>query len=79
VGERFSAPVQTGSEAQPAYYKMGTGSFPRVESDRGVTLTPYPLLVPKSKNGVGVFVACKMGETYLLKEMYFMKIKLQKI
>jgi len=28
---------------------MGTGSFPGVESGRGVTLTPHPLLVPRSK------------------------------
>jgi len=27
---------------------MGTGSFLRVKSDRGVTLTPHPLLVPWS-------------------------------
>ena len=26
--ERFSAPIQTGSEAHPASCKMGTGSFP---------------------------------------------------
>jgi hypothetical protein len=29
--------------------KKGTGSFPGVESGRGVTLTHHPLLVPKSK------------------------------
>jgi len=28
VGEGFSAPVQTGSEAHPASYTVGTGSFP---------------------------------------------------
>jgi hypothetical protein len=28
VGSRFSAPVQTGSEAHPTSYTMGTGSFP---------------------------------------------------
>jgi len=28
---------------------MGTGSFPGVKSGRGVTLTPYPLLVPWSR------------------------------
>jgi hypothetical protein len=28
VGERFSAPVQTGPEAHPTSYTMGTGSFP---------------------------------------------------
>jgi len=31
VGARFSAPVQTDSEAHPASYAMGTGSFPRVK------------------------------------------------
>jgi len=30
---------------------MGIGSFPRVNSGRGVTLTPYPLLVPWSWKG----------------------------
>jgi hypothetical protein len=28
---RFSAPVQTGTGADPASYTMGTGSFPRVK------------------------------------------------
>jgi len=28
---RFSVPVQTGPEAHPASYTMGTGSFPRVK------------------------------------------------
>jgi hypothetical protein len=27
---------------------MGTGSFPRVNYDRGVLLTIHPLLVPRS-------------------------------
>jgi len=27
---------------------MGTGSFPGVNSGRGVTLTPHPVLVPQS-------------------------------
>jgi hypothetical protein len=52
---------------------MGTGSFPGVESSRGVTLTPQPLLVTKSKKqsratpllSLRAFVACKKGETYL--------------
>jgi hypothetical protein len=52
---------------------MGTGSFPGVESSRGVTLTPHPLLVPRSKNRVQLyfyfsiraFVACKKSETYV--------------
>jgi len=49
VGARFSAPVQTGSEAHPASCTMGTGSFLGVRCCRGVTLTPHPLLVQRSK------------------------------
>ena len=49
VGARFSAPVQTSPEAYPDSCKMGTGSFPGVRCCRGVTLTPHPLLVQRSK------------------------------
>jgi hypothetical protein len=42
VRTRFFAPVQTGPGAHPASCKMDTGSFPGVESGRGVTLTPHP-------------------------------------
>jgi hypothetical protein len=35
---------------------MGTGSFPGVESGREVTLTPHPLLVPRSKNRVALYL-----------------------
>jgi hypothetical protein len=49
VGVRFSAPVQTGREAHPASCRVGTGSFPGVKCGRGVTLSPHPLLVPRSK------------------------------
>jgi hypothetical protein len=55
VGAKFSAPVQTGPAAHPASCTMGTGSFPGVESGRGVTLTPHPLLVPWSKNRVELY------------------------
>jgi hypothetical protein len=48
-GTRFSTPVQTGPEAHPASCTMDTGSFPGVRCGRGVTLTPHPLLVPRSK------------------------------
>jgi hypothetical protein len=46
---------------------IGTGSFPGVESGRGVYAD---LLVPRSKTAalvlsLRVFVACKKGETYL--------------
>jgi len=33
----------------PASCIMGTGSFPGVRRGQGVMLTPYPLLVPRSK------------------------------
>ena len=49
VRARFSSPVQTCPGAHPAYCTVGTGSFPRVKSGRGVTLTPQPLLVPWSR------------------------------
>ena len=48
VGARFSAPVQTGPGALPAYCAMGTGSFLGVKCGRGVTLSTHPLLVPRS-------------------------------
>jgi hypothetical protein len=39
---RFSAPVQTGSGAHPAFYTMSTGSFPGVKRPgRGVDY-PFP-------------------------------------
>jgi hypothetical protein len=50
---------------------MGTGFFPGVENGRGVTLTPHPLLVPRSKKSRAIpllslraFVAFEKGETY---------------
>jgi hypothetical protein len=58
VGARFSAPVHIGPGTHPASCVMGTGSFPGVESGRGVTLTPYPLLVPRSKNRVQLYLYC---------------------
>jgi hypothetical protein len=52
---------------------MGTGSFPRVESGRVVTLTPHSVLVPRSEKqsraipllSLRAFVACEKGETHL--------------
>jgi hypothetical protein len=37
--------------AHPASCTMGTGSFPGLNSGRGVTLAPHPLLLPWSWNG----------------------------
>ena len=62
-GARFSAPVQTGSEAHPASYTMGTGSFPGVKRPgRGVD---YPL--PSSteiKDGVELYLCSTSGPSW---------------
>jgi len=48
VGARFSPPLQPGSEANPAYYTMGTGSLPGVKRPgRGVDHPPH--LAPRLK------------------------------
>jgi hypothetical protein len=47
---------------------MDTGSSPRVESGRGMTLTSHPLLVPSRAIpllSLRAFVAWEKGETYL--------------
>jgi hypothetical protein len=41
-GRDFPQPVETCPGAHLASCTMGTGSFPGVESGRGVTLTPHP-------------------------------------
>ena len=51
---KFSAPVQTSTEAHQASCTMGTESFPGVKSDQGVTLTPYPLLVQWSRKRTAI-------------------------
>jgi len=43
VGARFSIPVQTGPGAYPAPCTMGTGSFSREWSGRGLALTSDPI------------------------------------
>jgi len=48
-GRDFPHPSTPAPGAHPASCTMGTGSFPGVRSDRGVTLTPHPLLVPWSR------------------------------
>ena len=74
---RFSAPVQTGPEAHPASCTIRTRSFPGVRCGRGVTLTPYPLLVQRSKIEQSIpllslraFVACERVKPTYLKPTY---------
>jgi hypothetical protein len=42
MGARFSAPVQTEPEAHPAYYTIGTASFPRVKRPERAVDHPLP-------------------------------------
>jgi hypothetical protein len=67
VGLRFSATVQTGPWAHPASCTMGTGSFMWVESGRGMTLTPHPLLVLRSKNKVELHIYSSWGPSWPVK------------
>jgi hypothetical protein len=68
-GARFSARVQTDPGAHPAYCTMDTGSFLAVESGRGVTLTPNPLLVPRSKNRVKLYLYSPWGSSWPVKRV----------
>jgi hypothetical protein len=53
---------------------MGIGSFPGVESGRGVTLISHPLLVPRSNNRVALYLysPCKKRviPTYLVRRVW---------
>jgi hypothetical protein len=55
-GVRFFTPVQTGPGAHPTSCTMGTRPFLGVESGRAVSLTPHPVLVPRSKNRVELYL-----------------------
>ena len=60
---RFSSPVQTGPEAHPAFYTMGTGSFPGVKwPGRGVVHpSPYNAEV---KESVELFLYSASGSSW---------------
>jgi hypothetical protein len=71
---RFSAPVQTSPGAHPVSCIMGTGPFPGGTSGQDMTLTPHPLLLPRSENRVELYGTSTLpknlcglykGETYL--------------
>jgi hypothetical protein len=51
VEQDFSAPVQTGPGRPPSLLYSGYRVFPGGKSGRGVTLTPHPLLMPRSGKG----------------------------
>jgi hypothetical protein len=46
---------------------MGTGTFPGLRCDRGVILTPHPLLVPRSKNAVELYLNSPQGPSWPMK------------
>jgi hypothetical protein len=48
---------------------MGTEPFPGVQSGRGVTLTPHPLLVTRSKNRVKLYLYCPLGPSWPVKRV----------
>jgi hypothetical protein len=48
---------------------MGAGSFPGVESGRGVTLNPHTLLVPRSKNRVELYLYSPEGHSWPVKRV----------
>jgi hypothetical protein len=53
-GARFFALVETGPGAHPSSCTTGTGSFPGVNCDRGLTKTPHPLLVPWLRKSIAI-------------------------
>ena len=63
MGARFSGPVQTGRGAHPAYYIMGTGSFPGGKRPgRGVN-HPGPSTV-EVKESVELYLSCPSGPSW---------------
>jgi hypothetical protein len=48
---------------------MGTWSFPGVECGRGVTLTPLPLLVLRSKNRIKLYLYSPYGPSWHVKRV----------
>ena len=46
--------IQTSPGAHPASCTMGTGTFLGVKRGQGVTLTPHPLLVPRSRQSAAI-------------------------
>jgi len=53
MGARITAAVQTDTEAHPAPYTMGTGSFLGGKNGQGVALTTHRRIVPRLKKEYG--------------------------
>ena len=66
VGERFSAPVQTGPGAHPASYTMGTGSFQGVKRPgRGADHPPQSSAEVDGRVELPLWAFKFKGELYL--------------
>jgi hypothetical protein len=64
-GARFSSPVLAGSEAHPASYTMGTGSFPGVmRPGRGVDHPPPSIAEVKER--VELYLCFPSGPSWLV-------------
>ena len=59
-GARFSVPVQIGPEVHPAFYKMGTGSFPGVKR-RGRGVDHQPASSTEVKERVELYLCSTLG------------------
>jgi hypothetical protein len=66
-GRDFPHLFRSAPGVHPASCTMGTGSFPGVESGQGVTLTPHPLLVLRSKKRVEIYLYSPYGPSWPVK------------
>ena len=57
----------------PDSYTMGNASFPGVKSSRGMTLTPHPLLVPRSWKSRAITSTPPMGRMVCTEPQYLYK------
>jgi len=71
-GARFSAPLQTGPGAHPAFYTMSTRSFPEVKRPaRGVN---HPPSSAKVKERVELYLYSPSGPSWPQVELYLYRL-----
>jgi len=63
-GVRFSAPIQTGTGAHPAFYMMGSGFYSQGESGWGVALNTHPPPSIKVKERVQHYIYSPSGPSW---------------